>query len=379
MKLCIIGQDYPNPLRPSSYVFLQNFAWMAADLGHEVTVICPLNSIRDHNSDVPFHRVEKTLENNTVNVYFPKYFGFWYTYRFRLDALASYTHFRFRKSIVNTLKKIHFLPDVFYAEFLDPAGTSAGKLKQKYNCKAIASFGESSFWTLSDAHFHKDVELLNSLNGIESVSTENKRRLLERGIQQEETILVLPNAIDPVRYHKIDKSEARKIMGFDANAFIVAFLGGFIERKGILRVEAATKDIDGVMVAYAGKGPQMPTARNTIFSESIPPERVSTFLSSADVFVLPTLNEGCCNAIIEAMACGLPIISSDLPFNDDILNEKNSIRINPNDIDAIREAIVLMKGDPEMRKAMGDESLRIADTLSLRKRVHSVMEFIEKL
>lgn len=379
MRMCIIGQDYPNPIRPSSYVFLQNFAWMAADLGHEVIVICPLNALRDNNSKVPSHCEEQTLNRRKIKVYYPKYLGFGYTYRSRFDVLAEYTHFQFIKCIVNTLKEINFLPDVFYAEFLDPAGTCAGKLKRKYNCKAIASFGESSFWTLSEAHFQKDVELLNALNGIESVSTENKRRLLERGIQHEDTIIVLPNSIDPVRYHKIDKLEARRMMGFEANAFIIAFLGGFIERKGILRVEAATKDIDGVVVAYAGRGPQKPTAKNTIFSESIPPERVSVFLSSADVFVLPTLNEGCCNAIIEAMACGLPIISSNLPFNDDILNENNSIRIDPNDINAIREAVITMKNDSMMRKAMGDESLRIAEKLSLRNRVQSVMDFIEKL
>ena len=379
MKICVIGQDYPNPLRQSSYVFLQNFAWMAADLGHEVNVICPLNASRDHNSRVPFHCAEQTLSGNMVNVYFPKYHGFWYTYRSNLDFFATYTHFRFEKCIVDTLKENGFMPDVFYAEFLDPAGTSVGKLKQKYHCKAIASFGESSFWTLSDAHIQKDIELLNTLNGIESVSTENKRRLLERGIQKEETIIVLPNAIDPVRYHKIDRSEARRMMGFDENIFIVAFLGGFIERKGVLRVEAAVKDIEDAKVAYAGKGPQMPTANNTIFSDSIPPERVSAFLSSADVFVLPTLNEGCCNAIIEAMACGLPIISSDLPFNDDILNENNSIRVDPNNVNAIRNAIITLKNDTKMRSKMGQESLKIAEKLSLRNRVQSVIDFIDRI
>lgn len=379
MRICIIGQDYPNPLRPSSYVFLQNFAWMAADLGNEVIVICPLNVLRDHNNKVPYHCEEQTLNKNKVNVYFPKYLGFWYTYRSKSDALAEYTHLKFRKCIVNTLTETNFTPDVLYAEFLDPAGTSAGMLKKKYNCKAIASFGESSLWTLSDAHIQKDVAMLNTLNGIESVSTENKRRLLQRGIQSEKTIIVLPNSIDPIRYHKIDQTEARRMMGFDENAFIVAFLGGFIHRKGILRVEAATKDIEGIQVAYAGKGPQKPTAKNTVFAESIPPERVSAFLSAADVFVLPTLNEGCCNAIIEAMACGLPIISSDLPFNDDILNENNSIRVDPNNVNAIRNAIITLKNDSKMRSKMGQESLKIAEKLSLRNRVQSVIDFIDRI
>lgn len=376
MNICLISQDYPNPIRKASYVFLQNFAWTAADLGHRVVVICPLNRLRKGNGKIPYHIEEKTIGGNQVDVFFPKYSCGWYSYRVKCDVIAAYTHKRFEKCVDNTIKREGLHPDALYAQFLDPAGTTVGRIKKKYNCKAIASFGESSFWTLSKAHIAKDIRDLNLLDGIESVSSENKRRLLEKGIQNNKTIVVLPNAVDPARYHKKDRYVAREKMGFDKDAFIVAFLGGFIERKGILRLEAAAKDIEGLQVAYAGAGPQRPTAKNTIFSNSIPPESVSDFLSAADIFVLPTTNEGCCNAIIEAMACGLPIISSALPFNDDILNDENSIRVDPYDIDAIREAILELKNNQTKREMMASASLKTAEGLSIKSRVNSVIEFI---
>ena len=101
-------------------------------------------------------------------------------------------------------------------------------------------------------------------------------------------------------------------------------------------------------------------------------------LSAADVFVLPTLSEGCCNAIIEAMACGLPIISSNLPFNDDILWDDNSIRIDPMNIDDIRNAISLLKEDQQMRENFSKASLKHAASLNIEKRAKNILEFMSE-
>ena len=90
---------------------------------------------------------------------------------------------------------------------------------------------------------------------------------------------------------------------------------------------------------FIGSGEQTPEIDGILFCGKLPHDQIVHYLNAADVFVLPTLAEGCSNAIIEAMACGLPIISSDLPFNDDILDAENSIRVNSLDVESIAEAI----------------------------------------
>ena len=77
------------------------------------------------------------------------------------------------------------------------------------------------------------------------------------------------------------------------------------------------------------------------------------------------------------MACGLPIISSNLPFNDDILDEQNSIRIDPKNIDAIADVIRFLKDNPQKREKMSKASLLKAQELDIESRARRIIEFIE--
>lgn len=92
---------------------------------------------------------------------------------------------------------------------------------------------------------------------------------------------------------------------------------------------------------------------------------------------MPTLNEGCSNAIVEAVAAGLPIISSNMPFNDDILDDSNSIVVNPMDIDEIANAIKKLRDNYDLRKKLLEGSFKKAVDLRIDKRAEVVIKFIE--
>ena len=94
--------------------------------------------------------------------------------------------------------------------------------------------------------------------------------------------------------------------------------------------------------------------------------------------MLPTLNEGCSNAVVEAMACGLPIISSNREFNDDILNESYAIRIDPQNIQEISNAIQKLVDDSSCRARMSEEALNKAAELTLDVRAQKIIDFMEK-
>ena len=115
-----------------------------------------------------------------------------------------------------------------------------------------------------------------------------------------------------------------------------------------------------------------------LFKGKLKHDEVPLYLNAADVFVLPTLLEGCCNAIVEAMACGLPIISSNLPFNWDVLNESNSIMVDPMSVAEIRNAIIKLRDDKTLRDNMSIASLEAARDLTIEHRAEKIINFIQE-
>ena len=191
---------------------------------------------------------------------------------------------------------------------------------------------------------------------------------------------VFPNSIDSEVFYPRDKKEARKKFGLSENAFVIAFVGTFDERKGIDRLSQAIDKLDyeDIVLICAGKGAIQPQTSKCVFKSPVLHSELPEFLSAADIFVLPTLNEGCCNAIIEAMACGLPIVSSNGSFNDDILDESNSLRVDPRDVEAISDAIKTLYDDRALLASLAEGSLKKSASLTLEKRARNIIEFIKR-
>lgn len=101
------------------------------------------------------------------------------------------------------------------------------------------------------------------------------------------------------------------------------------------------------------------------------------YLNCADVFFLPTLKEGCSNAIVEALACGLPVISSNKPFNDDILNEDNSLKIDPEKLDELIEAIELLRTDKKLFEQKKHYARVHSNQFSIVNRARTIIYFIQ--
>ena len=220
-------------------------------------------------------------------------------------------------------------------------------------------------------------------SGVICVSTKNQEESVACGFARKEKCRVFPNAVDDTLFHRMSKSECRNKLGYPQDAFIVAYVGRFYNRKGVNRVSAAIKLIDdthiqSIFIGTSNPGENLqPDCEGILFKGKLPHNEIPIYLNAADVFVLPTLAEGCSNSIVEAMACGLPIISSDLPFNYDILNEDNSILIDPYDIEAITSAIKRLKDDESLRKSLSINALETAKGLTISQRTKFIMDFIE--
>ena len=76
------------------------------------------------------------------------------------------------------------------------------------------------------------------------------------------------------------------------------------------------------------------------------------------------------------MACGLPVISSDRDFNDDILLPEYSIRTDPESIEDIASAISFLYNHPAERREMADKALKAAKNFGIGERAGKIISFI---
>lgn len=83
------------------------------------------------------------------------------------------------------------------------------------------------------------------------------------------------------------------------------------------------------------------------------PEECRAFMESLDVFVMPSFSEGTPNSVVEAMACGKPIIASEVGGIADMIGDDSGILVPAGDTRALAAAMLRLALDPELRLAMG--------------------------
>lgn len=244
----------------------------------------------------------------------------------------------------------------------------------------VVAVGESEIDALFSAKALEEYRrAFRSVGGIIAVSNANREYCLNCLGIPETRVRVIPNAVDLSKFTPLDKSRMRAKYNLPQERVIAAFVGHFIERKGPNRLLEALKTLDNIGVIFVGSGPLKLEGKGILFKGAVPHDQVAELLSAADFFVLPTVSEGFCNAIVEALACGLPVISSDRRFNDDILTDDCSIRIDPEDIGAIRNAILHLGQNAELRSQMSNSARQRALLFDIRERAAKVEQWLTEV
>ena len=376
-SIVIITSNYPTSAQPQNGAFVQQIVRALALKRLKCHVIKP-TSIFDRRYGKLDERLslDLSVKENQITVLKPKYLStsskkilFFNTFRV--------TQSNYRRSVSRELRKINPQPDILYGHFLYPSGAVVNQLGKKLGIPSIAAVGESSF-DLIDNHIgvEKSRRDFEGICGILSVSRRNTEYCREVLHIPPEKILTIPNGVDRTLFYPRDRFEMRKKIGLPLNMTIIAFCGHFIERKGPQNLLRAVERLENIGVVLLGNGALKLESDRILFKGVVKHSKVPEWLSASDMFVLPTLTEGSCNSIIEAMACGIPVISSVGDFNDNILNDKVALRINPTNTGAIREAIIKLSSDEELRKRMSEAALKQSKKFDINERADTIFNWM---
>ena len=381
MTITVITSNYPSPGREVN-VFVQQLVHALIDQGTKVTVVAyqsVMHSLLHKEKLHPRHTLGFTDTGLEYDIYRP------YTVSFgNSNFLSGLTKWVNRKSITYMTNRIN--SDIIYCHFW-----SSALLVYKYALKnhmplfVACGEGDNALEDMVASLSKTELkDLTSAITGVVSVSSENKRKCIEYGLSKDNGIGVFPNCVDTNLFKQLDKSSCRSQLNISQDDFVIAFVGGFIPRKGPERVAQAIECINdsSIKVMFIGKEfPGYPfefDCSGIIHKGPVDHNKLPTYLNAADIFVLPTQKEGCCNAIVEALSVGVPVVSSNGAFNDDILNDNNSIRIDPDDVNAIVDAIITLRDDENRRESMANYSHSRHDEYSIKNRARGILTFINR-
>lgn len=375
-NILIIADGYPSKGLPYS-AFIANIAQEMTRQGMTVSVIAPQSLTKHWLRHVPLAPCHFTqeIDGRTIHIYRP------YSITAGDGRFGWLTRWCNRLATTLVARRIK-TPDMVYAHFWLNAAMAIPFVSRAH-LPFIVATGED----IIPIGQIKDKErswLKEHVQHVVCVSTKNKQESANYGLAEETLCHVLPNAYNPKEFYQEDSSDIRKKLGITNDDFVVAFCGRFNNRKGVFRVDEALKRLNNphIKAIYIGSPmdncKEEPNYERTAFKGQLPHHEIVHYLNAADVFVLPSMAEGCPNSVIEAMACGLPIISSDLPFNYDILDKSNSLLVDPTNVDAIANAILQLKNDKNLCARLSQGALQKAQSLRIDERTKKILQIIEQ-
>lgn len=288
-----------------------------------------------------------------VDVWFPRFFSVPGLFK-RLDgllmALGAWPRLR-------RLQRAGRL-DVLDAHFGYPEGYAATLLGRWLRVPVTLTLrGTEARHARDHALARKLRQALQRASRVFAVSDSLRQVAIGLGVPPEK-VRVVGNGVDLDKFSPLPRAEARRRLGLPLDAPVLITVGGLVERKGFHRViellPALRQRHPGLTYIVVG-GPS-PEGDMTLqlrqqsaalglhdavrFLGPLPPEDLRLPLSAADVFVLATRNEGWANVLLEAMACGLPVVATDVGGNAEVVCEAPLGLVVPfGDPEALRQAL----------------------------------------
>ena len=193
-------------------------------------------------------------------------------------------------------------------------------------------------------------------------STFAKDSFIAEGVQ-EQKLEVISYGTDTSLFHPLQN----KYSDPEVKNFRVLFVGGIGQFKGISYLLKAYKQFKGpgtelVLIGniIGDKTPLEPYKESFTHFQHMPRTELANFYQSADVFVFPTLHEGMGLVVLEAMASGLPVITTPNGPSDIVQDGISGFLVPVRNIEAIVEKLELLRTHPEERYRMGSNARKRA-------------------
>jgi len=226
------------------------------------------------------------------------------------------------------------------------------------------------------------------------VSQSMKREFIRHYGDAAESIIVIPNGVDLKMFNPANRllyrDSLRQKHGISRSDLVLMFVGGDWERKGVPYIIEALSLVPrpDVKLLIVGSGDEKLYGQ---LAELKQVRGIITFVShssvlweyyaASDVFVFPTIYEPFGLVIVEAMASGLPVITSRVAGATDVIIDRvNGLLLRePSDVNDLAAKIELLLSNVELRKTMGEHAREAVENLSWNRVAQKTLEVYNRV
>ena len=335
MKIAMVGQFPPHV--GGVGVHIHTLSKKLVEEGHEVYVITyPHKEIKDIDG---IHVI------GTKGLNIPGVRGL----MFKMNA---------KKALEELLEKEDI--DIIHGHYLFPAGAAAVEVGKEHGIKTyVTAHGSDMFELYKKQPFMRSPvkKVLRDADGVFAVSNALKHEIIANGVTGIANKTKLSwNSVDINKFSSKANDSFKKENKLEDKP-IVLFVGNLIKRKNVESLlEAKKVSQSDYYLVIVGDGPLFKKLSKKVEEENIHDviftgsrNDVENIIPSCDVLVLPSYSESFGLVLIEALACGKPVIGSDVGGITEIINNDVGLLVNPNKVSSIAKAIDTIIGDDDFR------------------------------
>jgi glycosyltransferase involved in cell wall biosynthesis len=250
----------------------------------------------------------------------------------------------------------NFAPDLLFSFFLYPDGYAALKIGKALNVPVMAMSIGSDINRIGDRiSDHHTRTVLREADFLVTVSDDLRRKALAMGAPPQRTRTIV-NGCDLSVFHVRSRLAARQDLGVDPAAEAVVYIGRMDVKKGLRElVEAAVAlhpQWPELRVYLVGEGPDKRLIQHMIdanhaagYVRALPGcvfDQVAVWMAAADLVTLPSYMEGCPNVILEALACGRPVVATNVGGIPEIMSDECGMLVPPRDSAQLANALAVV-------------------------------------
>jgi len=246
-----------------------------------------------------------------------------------------------------------FAPDLIFSCFIYPDGYAALKIGKALRIPVVVQSIGSDINRIGDpiSAMHTRT-VLREADFLVTVSSDLREKAVAMGAAPEKSRAIV-NGCDLSVFHVRDRLEARQRLRIDPAAEAVVYIGRMDVTKGLRElVEAAAwlhSERPNLQVYTVGEGPDRPMIQNAIdankaagYIHALPGcvfDDVAVWMAAADLVTLPSYMEGCPNVVLEALACGRPVVATNVGGIPEIMSDACGRLVPPRDPAALAQAL----------------------------------------